>query len=135
LWRPVHAADNDNYFPFWWTGNPDRYHRIWQYIFDYLTSRGLNNLLWVQSFNHGQESTGGGGYPNNQYPASSYYVGDAYVDVVGLDTGEAVDFTAYSHLIRFGKPFAMAEFFTSGSGGYDYRNVINQIRENALRAS
>src|SRR5262249_42200561 len=76
LWRPIHAARNDNWYPFGWTGDPDRYKRVWKHLFDYFKSKGLDNLLWMQSFNLT--------WPG-KYPATSYFVGQNYVDLIGWE--------------------------------------------------
>lgn len=67
LWRPLHEADGAW---FWWGAKgPKPYIALWRLMFDRLTHHhGLNNLIWVSSAHQ-----------------LDWHVGDAYVDVIGVD--------------------------------------------------
>ena len=71
LWRPFHEM-NGGWF--WWGAQkPDDFIAVWRHMFDYFTKeKGLNNLLWVYSPNHGTK-------------VKDYYPGDQYTDIIGLD--------------------------------------------------
>jgi mannan endo-1,4-beta-mannosidase len=96
LFRPLHEM-NGSWF--WWGGKyADSYKTLWRYIFNYMTQvKGLHNLLWV--------------YSPNAYLDMTYYPGDQYVDIVGVDlygTGGSI-----GQLGGYGqatKPFAITEF-------------------------
>ena len=55
LWRPFHEMNGDW---FWWGAkDPDTFIKVWQHMFDYFTkTKGLDNLLWVYSPNHGSKT-------------------------------------------------------------------------------
>jgi mannan endo-1,4-beta-mannosidase len=115
LWRPFHEMNGDW---FWWGGqDPTAFIRVWRHMFDYFTkTKGLNNLLWVYSPNHGKR-------------AAAYYAGDDYVDLVGLDAyTDLVDpkhILGYPEVAALKKPFGFTEFGPHGPrnppGDYDYR--------------
>ncbi|MCM1036086.1 MAG: glycoside hydrolase family 26 protein [Bacteroides sp.] len=77
LWRPLHeAAGNIGAYQggkawFWW-GNDgaEACKQLWRYMYDRLKAAGVNNLLWVWTAS-GTDS--------------SWYPGDEYVDIVGVD--------------------------------------------------
>ena len=68
LWRPLHEAEGGW---FWWGAKgPEPFKQLWRLMHDRLTNvHGLHNLIWVDC---------SGGNP-------TWYPGDAYVDVVGVD--------------------------------------------------
>lgn len=104
IWRPLHGMDYDIGAPtppFWWSGTPDRFKRIWRYVFDYLKARGVNNLLWLQDF-YGESYT---------YGMTAYYAGDQYVDLIGLDINDYLfdKRELYDELSRLPKPFGFGE--------------------------
>jgi mannan endo-1,4-beta-mannosidase len=72
LWRPFHEADGGW---FWWgMEGASQFKRLWEHMFEYLhDERGLTNLVWVWSGSHNK-------------PNSSWYPGDEYVDIAGMDT-------------------------------------------------
>lgn len=81
LWRPLHeAAGNTNTYNggkawFWWgNSGPEVYKQLWQYVFDRLKAKGVNNLVWVWT------SCGND---------ADWYPGDKYVDVIGVDYYES----------------------------------------------
>jgi mannan endo-1,4-beta-mannosidase len=123
LWRPFHEM-NGGWF--WWGAKePDTFIRVWRQMFDYLsTTKGLDNLLWVYSPNHG---------PNT----ARYYAGDTYVDIVGLDAyTDFVDpehIKGYDEVAALPKPFGFTEFGPHGAqnppGDYDYRRLLAGIQE------
>ena len=74
---------------FWWGGklcSSEQYIALYRLTHDYMTERGLDNILWAYS-------------PNSDVTAEEYfsrYPGDEYVDVIGIDQyeylGAAEDF-------------------------------------------
>jgi hypothetical protein len=73
LWRPFIEV-NGNHFGSQFT--PAQFKLAWQYTVNYCKSQGLSNVLYVFSLNYYD--------PNNQ--ASQWYPGNAYVDIVSLDS-------------------------------------------------
>jgi mannan endo-1,4-beta-mannosidase len=127
LWRPFHEMNGDW---FWWGAQPtNTFIEVWRNMFDYFTrTKGLDNLLWVYSPNHGRRTTG-------------YYPGDRYVDLVGLDA--YTDFLdpkhiqGYAEVARLPKPFGFTEYGPHGAnnppGDYDYRQFIEGVQQNFPR--
>jgi len=123
LWRPFHEM-NGGWF--WWGAKePDTFIRVWRHMFDYFTkTKGLNNLLWVYSPNHGEKT-------------AAYYAGDQYVDIVGLDAyTDFVDpqhIRGYDAVAKLPKPFAFTEFGPHGPhnppGDYDYRRFLDGVQK------
>jgi mannan endo-1,4-beta-mannosidase len=72
IWRPLHEAAGGW---FWWGAKgAGPFKQLWQLMYDLYTNyHGLNNLIWVFT-SDGQ---------------TSWYPGDQYVDVVGMDLYEA----------------------------------------------
>ena len=74
---------------FWWGGklcSSEQYIALYRLTRDYMTERGLNNILWAYS-------------PNSDITAEEYfsrYPGDEYVDIIGMDQyenlGDPADF-------------------------------------------
>ena len=123
LWRPFHEMNGDW---FWWCGkDPDTFVRLWRQMFDYFTrTKGLDNLLWVYSPNHGNRT-------------AAYYPGDHYVDLIGLDAyTDYIDpshIKGYAELARIDKPFGFTEFGphapSNPPGDFDYLRFLNGIKE------
>lgn len=68
LFRPLHEASGGW---FWWgTRTGDDFVALWRYVFDYLTGKGVHNLLWVWT---------------SCLNDAEWYPGDAYVDFIGTD--------------------------------------------------
>lgn len=121
LWRPFHEMNGDW---FWWGARePEAFIGVWRHMFDHFTrTRGLDNLLWVYSPNHGART-------------AAYYPGARYADLVGLDAyTDDVDpehIRGYPEVAALGKPFGFTEFGPHGSrdppGDYDYRRFIEGI--------
>jgi mannan endo-1,4-beta-mannosidase len=124
LWRPFHEMNGDW---FWWGAkDPAAFIKLWRQMFDYFTKiKGLDNLLWVYSPNHGRKT-------------ADYYAGDHYVDLVGLDA--YMDFVdtdhihGYAEVAKIGKPFGFAEYGPHGAshppGDYDYRRFLDGVKTN-----
>ena len=74
LWRPLHEASGRW---FWWgSQGPEACKKIWQIMFEkFVNEHGLNNLIWVWTSESNSD-------------AMSWYPGDEYVDVIGLDVYE-----------------------------------------------
>ena len=127
LWRPFHEM-NGGWF--WWGGKPpDTFVALWRHMFNYFTTtKGLDNLLWVYGPNHGAK-------------VASYYPGDNFVDLTGLDAyTDFVDrkhITGYDEVIALGKPFGFTEFGPHGPtrppGDYDYTRFIAGIERDFPR--
>jgi mannan endo-1,4-beta-mannosidase len=123
LWRPFHEM-NGGWF--WWGAKePETFIRLWRQMFDYFTkTKGLNNLLWVYSPNHGEKT-------------AAYYAGDRYVDIVGLDAyTDFVDpqhIRGYEAVAKLPKPFGFTEFGPFGPhnppGNYDYTRLISGVQK------
>ena len=133
LWRPLHEANGRT---FWWsqTITDVQYRALWQSMFRYFTEeKKLNNLLWVWSVLPRKF--------NALLPEEVRYPGDAYVDLVGVDSyGADLFIPGYGELMQPGKPFALTEFGpfteTEADGNpalkgphFDYAALIGQIRE------
>jgi len=80
LFRPFHEAEGNGGLNgegawFWWAQEgAEAYKALWKYLYTELTETyGLHNLIWVQNlYNWSPDS-------------AKWYVGDDYVDIVGLD--------------------------------------------------
>jgi mannan endo-1,4-beta-mannosidase len=122
LWRPFHEMNGDW---FWWGGkDPETFIQLWRQMFDYFTiTKGLDNLIWVYSPNHGGNT-------------ASYYAGSRYVDLVGLDA--YTDFVDLNHIKGYAavaalpKPFGFTEFGPHGPrnppGDFDYTRLLAGIQ-------
>jgi mannan endo-1,4-beta-mannosidase len=118
LWRPFHEMNGDW---FWWGGeDPEAFIQLWRQMFDYFSNdKQLDNLIWVYGPNHGRNT-------------ASYYAGDGYVDLVGLDA--YTDFVDLDHIKGYAavaalpKPFGFTEFGPHGPsnppGDYDYTRFL-----------
>ncbi len=67
-------------------------------------------------------------------PVTTYYPGEAYCDMVGLDNySDNVAWHGYDQLVRLGKPFAATEYgaskHTGSRGSYDYSRLIREIKK------
>lgn len=123
LWRPFHEM-NGGWF--WWGAKkPETFIKVWQQMFDYFTKiKGLDNLLWVYSPNHGDKT-------------AAYYPGDHYVDLIGLDAyTDFVDqahIKGYSELAKLAKPFGFTEYGPHGPtnppGDFDYRRFLAGLKQ------
>ncbi len=128
LWRPFHEM-NGGWF--WWGAkDPDTFIKVWRHMFDYFSkTKGLDNLLWVYSPNHGDKT-------------AAYYAGDHYVDLVGLDA--YTDFVETTHIRGFAdmakieKPFGFTEYGPHGAqnppGDYDYLRFLEGVKKDFSRA-
>ena len=103
LWRPFHEM-NGGWF--WWgAAEPEKFIAVWRHMFDYFSkTKGLNNLLWVYGPNHGQNT-------------ASYYAGEQYVDIVGLDAYtdylDPQHVKGYAEVAALPKPRMLAAMFNS----------------------
>lgn len=101
LWRPVHEL-NDTWA--WWGGRLGSAgsRKLFQMTRDYLAGKGLTNLIWVWSVKDVDTAR-----------LADYYPGDAYVDVVGLDSWmqefPSADTYAKVLAVAHGKPIALTE--------------------------
>ncbi|GAA2374316.1 hypothetical protein Cme02nite_03400 [Catellatospora methionotrophica] len=101
LWRPIHEM-NEGWS--WWGGRPgaNGSRRLYQITYDYYTSQGLNNLVWVWNVKD-----------VNMGSIGDYWPGASYVDVASLDIWVKMepsqsDYQAMLN-IAGGKPIALAE--------------------------
>ena len=123
LWRPFHEM-NGGWF--WWGAqDPATFQKVWRHMFDYFSqTKGLDNLLWVCSPNHGDKT-------------AAYYAGDHYVDLVGLDAyTDFVDtghIKGYAEVAKIAKPFGFTEYGPHGAqnppGDYDYRRFLEGVEK------
>jgi mannan endo-1,4-beta-mannosidase len=123
LFRPFHEMNGDW---FWWNGKDTLlFVQVWKQVYHYYTdSLKLNNLLWVYG-------------PNIGGKVLSYYPGDDFVDVVGLDgytsTITPTKFRGYAELSRIKKPFGLTEFGPENadnpSGNFDYLILLKGLRD------
>lgn len=75
LWRPWHEMDGNGCWFWWCKSGPNAYKKLWIMQYDYLvTTKGLNNLIWVWSTSESLP------------PKYEWYPGNQYVDIVGTDT-------------------------------------------------
>jgi mannan endo-1,4-beta-mannosidase len=128
LWRPFHEM-NGGWF--WWGAkDPETFIKLWRHMFEYFSqTKGLDNLLWVYSPNHGNKTT-------------AYYSGDHYVDLVGLDAyTDVVDthhIKGYAEVAKIGKPFGFTEYGPHGAsnppGDYDYRQFLAGVKKDFPQA-
>ena len=128
LWRPFHEM-NGGWF--WWGAkDPDTFIKVWRHMFDYFSkTKGLDNLLWVYSPNHGDKT-------------AAYYAGDHYVDLVGLDAyTDFVDkghIKGYAEVAKIEKPFGFTEYGPHGPqnppGDYDYRRFLEGVKQDFPKA-
>jgi beta-mannanase/ADP-ribosylglycohydrolase len=127
LWRPFHEM-NGGWF--WWGGkDPKTFIEVWRHMFVYFSEeKGLDNLLWVYGPNHGSKT-------------ASYYAGDAFVDIVGLDAyTDDVDpqhIRGYEDVARLPKPFGFTEYGPHGSrnppGDFDWRRFRDGVEKHFPR--
>ncbi|MFD2670902.1 glycosyl hydrolase [Marinicrinis sediminis] len=132
LFRPLHEMNGEW---FWWgsTGynqydanRAQAYKDTWINMYNYLTTtKGLNNLIWVYSADANC---------NNK---TSYYPGDAYVDMTGLDAyiDNPSNLTGYDEMVALGKPFAFAEIGPQTTNGtFDYSQWMTAIKQKFPKA-
>ncbi len=129
IWRPLHEM-NGGWF--WWGAQePADYIAVWRQMFDYFTTtKGLHNLIWSFGPNHGQR------------PGTSYYPGDAYADLTGLDAYtdhiDPAHIAGYPELAAINKPFGFTEFGPHGAdrppGDYDFRRFLAGTAEHFPRS-
>ena len=128
LWRPLHEM-NGGWF--WWGAQePKDFVAVWRQLFDYFTEvKGLHNLIWVYSPNHGVN-------------AADYYPGDAYVDLTGIDAyTDDIDpngIRGYIGVSTINKPFGFTEFGPHGAenppGDFDYRKFLAGLADHFPRS-
>ena len=83
IWRPLHEASGNNNSAqalgkpvFWWGyDGAEAYKKLWQKMFKYFQSEGLDNLIWVW---------------HTQLNDIEYYPGDKYVDMIACDVYDAL---------------------------------------------
>ncbi|MBN1338257.1 MAG: T9SS type A sorting domain-containing protein [Bacteroidales bacterium] len=79
IWRPLHEIDGGW---FWWTDkvNPENTVKLWKIMYNYLVKeREMHNLIWVYSAGIGNPAKKDMDYRR------SYYPGDEWCDIVGID--------------------------------------------------
>ncbi|HEY4246421.1 MAG TPA: glycosyl hydrolase [Lacunisphaera sp.] len=124
LWRPFHEM-NGHWF--WWGAQkPEDFIKVWRHMFIYFTEmKGLHNLIWVYSPNHGEH-------------VADFYPGNHYVDLVGLDAyTNNIDpdhIKGYPELTALGKPFGFTEYGPHGAsnppGDFDFRRFAGGLEKN-----
>lgn len=132
LWRPLQEM-NGSWF--WWgmkshSNNAEPYIDLWKDMYHYFTDvKGLHNLLWVYSPNHGAPIS-----TTWNRPVDWAYPGDDYVDIVAGTTYDSkLEIKDYSAYLAFGKPLGMGEYACSGSqektGEWDTRLYAKVLEE------
>ncbi len=127
LWRPFHEM-NGNWF--WWGAQkPAAFVKVWQHMFNYFTqTKGLHNLIWVYSPNHGKQ-------------VADFFPGQNYADLVGLDAyTDNIDpehIKGYAELLALKKPFGFTEYGPHGAsdptGDFDFRRFTAGLMKNFPR--
>lgn len=126
LFRPF--MESNGYWFWWGQKDKDDFINLWKYTFNYLTEfKHLHNLLWVYSINVGYGDV------------LSYYPGDDFVDIVGLDyyssDGVFEETVEYRQLLKIGKPIVLSELGQCRSSGFncypkDAHKIIESIEKN-----
>jgi len=102
LWRPLHEASGRW---FWWGAQgPEACRKIWRVMFDkFVNEHKLNNLIWVWTSETNSD-------------ALTWYPGDNYVDIIGLDVYEEgnhasqmLAFEAFKKIYKGKKMLALSE--------------------------
>ncbi len=106
LWRPYHEM---NGAWFWWGNKPGEngFKRLWIMTYEYFTSKGLNNLLWVWDANAPRVKEN-----DDALAYELFYPGNEYVDVLAADIyGWDYKQSHHDQLVELGggKPIAMGE--------------------------
>lgn len=124
IWRPLHEM-NGGWF--WWGAqNPADFIAVWRHMFDYFThTKNLHNLIWAYGPNHGKNT-------------ASYYPGDAYADLTGIDAyTDLIDrehIRGYPEVASINKPFGFTEYGPHGAsnppGDYDFRRLLDGLSKN-----
>jgi beta-mannanase len=142
FWRPFPEMTylKGTYRAYWWNIHEDvwwkdpeqkaadieSFKEVWRHMFNYFTNeKGLNNLLWVYCAAN----------TDSWLLVDTFYPGDGYVDVVGIDVyGDPpmIKGDGYNRLVATDKPFIFAEVGPGpeADGVYDNRETINSIRDN-----
>jgi mannan endo-1,4-beta-mannosidase len=100
LWRPLHEM---NQGAFWWGGRPgpNGTRKLYQLTHDYLTAKGLTNLIWVWDVQ------------DLSWDFADYNPGDAYWDIAALDVYGGDGFTTRKYeamlAVAGNKPIAIGE--------------------------
>ena len=129
IWRPLHEM-NGGWF--WWGAQePADYIAVWRDMFTYFTkTKGLHNLIWAYGPNHGQR------------PVASYYPGDAYADLVGIDAYtdhlDPEHIKGWPEMAALPKPAGFTEYGPHGAskppGDYDFRRFLDGVAQNFTAA-
>ncbi len=131
IFRPLHEA-NGNWFWFGIIGKENYTEKLlpseclvnlWKYMQNYLINeRGIDNMLWEYSPNVAKRNP----IPTGTQEVMSYYPGDEYCDIVGVDwytsTYEGHEEITIAHedlAMKTGKVFSLCEF----GPGDDIRNI------------
>jgi len=91
LLRFAHEMDKTGQYP-WAYRDPDRYIRLYHYVFGKIVAQGADNVRWVWS-------------PAGNPRADRYWPGDAYVDLIGLSIYASRAWQLTRELETFGQQF------------------------------
>jgi len=81
-WHEVTRVGGSNFF--WWHhASPEQYVALWQWSYDFLTRRGIHNMLWAYSPNTDNAANIIALYTSGP---DSFFPGDEFVDIFGYDT-------------------------------------------------
>jgi mannan endo-1,4-beta-mannosidase len=104
--RPFPELNSD--WKWWGAQPPAQFIGVWQQMVTYMRNAGVTNVLWCLNFGATALTAG---YPDLGAIVKAYYPGDAYVDIVSLDSypPSAADSSAITALTATGKPVIFSE--------------------------
>jgi len=104
--RPFPELNSD--WKWWGAQPPAEFTAVWQQMVTYVRNAGVTNVLWCLNFGATALTAG---YPDLGSIVRAYYPGDAYVDIVSLDSypPSAANSSAITALTATGKPVIYSE--------------------------
>lgn len=104
--RPFPELNSD--WKWWGAQPPPEFIAVWQQMVTYIRDAGVTNVLWCLNFGATALPPG---YPDLGAVVKAYYPGDAYVDIVSLDSypPSAANSSAIAALTATGKPVIYSE--------------------------
>ncbi len=104
--RPFPELNSD--WKWWGAQPPAEFIGVWQQMVKYVRNAGVTNVLWCLNFGATALPPG---YPDLGAVVRAYYPGDAYVDIVSLDSypPSAANSSAIAALTATGKPVIYSE--------------------------
>jgi hypothetical protein len=104
--RPFPELNSD--WKWWGVQPPAQFIAVWQQMVMYVRNAGVTNVLWCLNFG---ATALPAGYPDLGAVVRAYYPGDAYVDIVSLDSypPSPANSAAIAALTATGKPVIFSE--------------------------